>query len=319
MVRARYGVAGDPIEHSLSPLLFSIVIDHLENLKPKPEGIPEVKRKDIIPAKGIEDALAWGYAGAVPNPPDWNLTSAPLGRFRSNELIRRAIESSSGLPSLLPNGPKIPAAEHQMPIGSDEVWMSLTTPLKHQLNSAVMRSVDAGMEIISINTLCWDGDAWWCASTDGDGLVMVAQTFDIDIEKSVLGLIGGGGTARSIAEAWTRAGGSIHPIPGRRTLEDSKNWKLTSKEPDLVMDLDVEPGCESNNSDIMITYLPMEGDAEQRLERLMNKPIDGRWMLCAQHLIAWSRLWCPHVSDYLPSLGQLVTRLAHAEAMLDSM
>jgi len=319
MVRARYGVAGDPIEHSLSPLLHSIVVDHLRNLDTKPGVIPDIQRVEIIPATGVEDALAWGYAGAVPNPPDWQKTSAPLGRFRSNELIKRALEASRVLSSSLPEGPDIPVADHQMPIGSEEVWMSLTTPLKHQLNSAVMRSIDASMAITSVNTLCWDGDAWWCASTDGDGLVMVAKTFAIDIENTVLGIIGGGGTARSIAEAWSRAGGKVNPLGGRRPLEESEYWTLSSEGADLVMDLDVSPGEKSDDTDICATYQPMNGDFEERLERLMNKPIDGRWMLCAQHLIAWAKLWSPNHAKHLPSLGLLLTRLVHAEAMLDSM
>ena len=59
----------------------------------------------------------------------------------------------------------------------------------------------------------------------------------------------------------------------------------------------------------------MEGDVAQRVEEL-SKLIDGRWLLCAQHLAAWATLWAPGLVDFLPSVELLMTRLVYAEHTL---
>ena len=66
MGKVRHGVAGMPIEHSLSPVLTAIVHAHLS----RTEGIvlPGLKGVVVIPTDGVENALAWGYAGTLPSP-----------------------------------------------------------------------------------------------------------------------------------------------------------------------------------------------------------------------------------------------------------
>ena len=92
MVKVRYAVAGEPITHSLSPLLFALV--H-ESLRQHEEAkYSESRSVAVIPAAVIENALAWGYAGILPNAPDWQLVDSPLGKFRGNTLLDRAVTAA---------------------------------------------------------------------------------------------------------------------------------------------------------------------------------------------------------------------------------
>ena len=309
MAKVRHGVAGDPIVNSLSPIVASLVAAHLrDNDSTK---APELKGVAVIPTKGIENALAWGYAGAVPSPPDWGPVGSPLGKFRANTLLERAVAAAMEIEDSDPRLPNadLPQIEIDTPAtGLEEVWISITAPLKHQLSAAAVRCVDNAMSTRSVNSLRWDGLSWWAASTDGDGMLMVARAFGHDT-SGVLGIIGGGGTARSVAAAWSDAGGKINHIGGRRALNEEGPWTLCDDEPDLKINFD------DGGGDILAPYGIMEGDFDSRIEYLSTNA-DGRWLLCAQHLLAWSRLWSPQHSDSLPSLDLLMTRLVAAEVHL---
>mgnify|MGYP001424863325 FL=1 len=127
MAKVRHGVAGDPIGHSLSPVLTALVHSHLS----RTEGIelPGLKGVVIIPTEGVENALAWGYAGSLPSPPDWALVGSPLGKFRANTLLERAVTASMDIveaDSRLPNA-EFPETNYEtLPQGFEEVWLSLT-------------------------------------------------------------------------------------------------------------------------------------------------------------------------------------------------
>ena len=100
----RYGVCGHPISHSLSPLVMSLVHEHLLSQKIR---IPRTIEVAIVPAKKIENGLAWGYAGALPSLPDWDLVGSPLGKFRANTLLKRAAISATEIQSPEPSFPTI--------------------------------------------------------------------------------------------------------------------------------------------------------------------------------------------------------------------
>ena len=310
MADVRYGVAGDPIAHSLSPILASIVHSHLvanESVK----ETPDLKGVSIVPSNGIENALAWAYAGTLPTTPDWELVDSPLGKFRGNTLLQRAVDSAMEIErpdDRLPNC-NLPGEETKIPPrGHEEVWMSLTSPLKHQLSMAAVRYLGSAMESSSVNSLRWDGRSWWAATTDGDGVLMVAEAFGHQC-NGVLGIIGGGGTARSTAAAWCSRGGMINQVGGRRLLDEEGPWELCDEEPNILIDFENDDGL------ISIRYSPMDGDLEQRLQYL-SENADGRWLLCAQHLLSWARLWDPDNSENLPSLSLLLHRLVACEVHL---
>ena len=64
MGKVRHGVAGNPVSHSLSPVLTAIVHAHLA--RTSGVNLPGLKGVVVIPTDGVENALAWGYAGGFP-------------------------------------------------------------------------------------------------------------------------------------------------------------------------------------------------------------------------------------------------------------
>ncbi len=335
MADVYYGVAGKPVSHSISPLLTSIVAQHLE--QQEASGIKfEIKSLNLIEADSIQDALAWGYAKTIPEPVNWNYTNSPFGKFRNRALIQKALEITESIKeenknfidrSNTINRAKFPLDKPSKLPGkpfSEEIWINLTTPLKHQLTSQAVMDFNASSKIESVNVLRWDGHGWWSSNVDGCGVVRCAEYFGIDVKSgAVLCLIGGGSAARSTAYAWTKSGGKINSINGRRELKDGP-WSdsiVESKEFDLLVNFDNnEIPDELLGKGLVLSpnYKLMDGDAEERCIELLNQHYDGRWMLVAQHLECWRQLWTPQHIDILPSISLLMTKLVHAETVLAS-
>ena len=164
------------------------------------------------------------------------------------------------------------------------------------------------MEIRSVNTLRWDGLSWWAGSTDGPGMLLVAEVFGHKT-SGILGVTGGGGTARSVAAAWCKAGGKIKQMGGNRLLEEDGPWSFSKNEHDLTINF------EDDGGDLLVRYAPMDGDFDSRIDELSNVA-DGRWLLCAQHLMSWASLWAPEYADKLPSISLLMPRLVAVEVYL---
>ncbi len=311
----RYAVAGDPIEQSLSPLLFVLVSNHL--------GLEEVSSPDIVPASTIENALAWGYAGAVPVEIEWYHTSAPLGKFRSKTLIEKAIVQAQTIESVDASlhaihpfsspQPKIEGPNFKR-FDFEEIWMNLTTPLKHQLQSMAVSNLDCSDSIQSVNALRWDGQGWWCMSTDGIGMAAVLLHRGVGL-GSCVGMIGGGSAARSFAHAWTTLGGHLNFLGGRREIE-LDDVLFSNEKPICVVEFEEHELVELPQLRFKASY-----DLSIDLERIMqpdNHIYDGRWLLVAQHLEAWRTLWAPHLAQQLPSLEVLLARLIECEKVLRS-
>jgi hypothetical protein len=204
-----------------------------------------------------------------------------------------------------------------------EVWLNLTSPLKHQLSSEAVSTIDDSMGLQAVNALRWDGQAWWCAGVDGSGVVSVAQYHGVQVENgALLGIVGGGGAARATVDAWLKTGGTVRLYPGRRSLEIPLNFE--SDDSERPLDFAVDFDRDTTHEDIFETcrlrlnprYHIVGGDIESRIEHLLASPLDGRWMLVAQHLESWRRLWAPQYAAYLPSIGLLLTQLIHAETVL---
>ena len=302
----------------------AIVCDHL-GLNPNGKGLS----MELVAVESMTDALAWGYAGAIPSPVDWTYTQSVFGKFRTSALLSKAVEAAKSVtavhPSFLPvsgvDGPThTPTKTQGLPtrMFDTEIWLNLTAPLKHQLVSSAVMSVDDSMDTKSVNTLRWDGRGWWCGGFDGEGVVDALRHHGVVPEQHVLGLHGGGGGARSTASAWTKLGGSLTLLESRRPLEEG-GWSsnLCDDDADVVVDFDGR--AEENRSDVLClraTYGPMEGTADERIAVLDQRILDGRWLLVAQHLVCWRRLWSPERADELPSLGLLMTKLVEAETVL---
>jgi len=310
------------VQHSLSPLLMAIVCDHLGM-----DVNAKHLRMELVEVESMTDALAWGYAGAIPSPVEWTYTQSVFGKFRTSALLGKAVEAARQIkhvaPSLLPaegageHAPQTSRADG-LPtrMFDQEIWLNLTAPLKHQLVSSAVMSVDDSMETKSVNTLRWDGRGWWCGGFDGEGVVDVLRHHGVVPEKHVLGLHGGGGGARSTASAWAKSGGALTLLESRRALEEGV-WSsaLCERPADAVVDFD---GRSDDDQVLRLkaTYEPMNGTREERLAFLDGRLLDGRWLLVAQHLVCWRRLWSPERAEALPSLGLLMTKLVEAETVL---
>jgi len=335
MAEVYYGIAGNPVSHSISPLLVSIVAQHLEqNSRSKPQL--EIKSLNLIEANSIQDALAWGYAKTIPNPVNWDYTGAPFGKFRNRALIQKALETTGKVVledqdlTMIDSSIKVASfplsSKVKLPTKAfrEEIWLNLTTPLKHQLTSQAVVDFNESSLIESVNVLRWDGHGWWSSNVDGCGVVRCAEFFGLDVTSgAILAIVGGGGAARSTAHAWAKSGGKIKIISGRRTIDDGP-WSesiIESDSYDMMINFDSEE-LPKNYDDSAIIISPryelMEGTIEQRIQKLVNGTLDGRWMLVAQHLECWRQLWTPHCIDDLPSMALLMTKLIHAENVLAS-
>ena len=322
----RYAVGGSPIDHSLSPLLFNLVLSHLQaNDVLSPRMHQSVA---IIETKQIDELLGWAYIEHDLHQPIWQPARQRLKAFQSRlYAMALGIVHQESNPSLKPilESPKRTVKASKLPIrtSNNEVWLNLTAPLKHQLQSMAFTQIDESLDILSVNTLRYADHGWYCATTDGFGVVHVAHHFGIDVSnEAILGIHGGGGAARSIASAWMKIGGRVASLGGKRQLPATLvNFKhQTTTEFDLIIDtegtLDELP-----ESKLILhpNYTSMEGTLEQRFDRLsfQNHQIDGRWMLAAQHLESWRCLWTPSLAEHLPSLEQLMTWMTVFEHQLD--
>lgn len=326
MFGLRYAVGGDPIDHSLSPILFDLVLAHLQ----KKGHFPSLKVSSvaILEANHIDEVLGWAYIEHDKHQPIWRPANQKL-RSLQKHLKSKAMDvieleaDARFLPKLQPNARRIKNAPVPDQSSSNEVWINLTSPLKHQIQSMVFTPVDEALDIISVNALRYDGQGWYCATTDGEGVVHVASQFGIDAANgAILGVNGGGGAARSIASAWMKHGGRIVSIGGKRQLPATLVNTKQSDEVvfDLIIDTDgsleeVMPETVQLNP----AYSPLSGTIDERMEYLstVSDVIDGRWMLAAQHLESWRSLWTPHFSDHLPTLEQLLTWLVVVEYKLE--
>ena len=336
MGEVRYAIAADPVAHSLSPLLLGLVHARILDLVGAKELNLQLKGKHLVATSHIEDAFAWGYAGSVPEAPNWAYTNAPFGKFRTSGLLAKAIEAGmavedaddrfapvgEGAVSLASQSVRVDS-KIRLPTGflNKEIWMNLTSPLKHQLASNAVSAIDDSMVHQSVNALRWDGQGWWCAGLDGAGVVALAQHFGVSFEsKPILSLCGGGGAARSVASTWLAAGGRVHAATSRRLLPEELRSQCTASPKNAVFGVNFDAEIASAQAPFILNadYGPFEGDVESMLSSMCAPSLNGRWMLVAQHLSCWATLWAPHLRDILPSIDLLLTQLIHAEGLLST-
>lgn len=326
MFGLRYAVGGSPIDHSLSPVLFNLVLAHLRSQGCFPEL--DVSSVTILEADHIDEVLGWAYIEHDKHQPIWKPANQKLRSLQAY-LMSEAMDvieleaDARFLPRLRPTLRRIKNAPVPDRSSSNEVWINLTSPLKHQIQSMVFTPIDEALDILSVNALRYDGQGWYCATTDGEGVAHVASQFGIDAANgATLGVYGGGGAARSIASAWMKHGGRIVSIGGKRQLPASLVNTKQSDEVvcDLIIDTDgsSEQGI-AGTVQLNPVYSPLSGSIDERMEYLstISDVIDGRWMLAAQHLECWRSLWTPHISDQLPTLEQLLTWLVVVECKLE--
>ena len=340
-MQIRYAVAGMPIQHSLSPVLAVLTATHLKQAGLKVQ-LEEIK---LLESDEVTTPMAWAWVNKNRNQIGmhnrlYGDLDTPESHSRLHRIASEIMSEVKTADSInVPHGETLfHQAEERIKVrrGDHESWISLTSPLKHLLSPrSGVHSLDDSLENGSVNQLRWDGNNWYCAGTDGHGIVAIARHFGFDFESAgvetpLLCMVGGGGSARSCAAAWSNAGGIIWSMNGRRPLDRRGPWvqNLISGEdvvdyvgPRLFVDFDSKTGAsESHRFAVADLHLnPVYNSQEVGLVVEQNEvgfELDGRWLLAAQHLEAWARIFCPEEAHLLPGLGLTMTRLLAMESAL---
>ena len=339
-MQIRYAVAGKPIHHSLSPLLMSLVVSHLK----RQDVDLEISEMRLIESNDVNSPMAWAWVAKSPQ--QIEVSNRLYGDISAPSSLGNLIQSATEIVSTVfdADSEYTPYGETHVPMSTNprktvrsesESWISLTSPLKHLLTTrSGVHPLDKSLENGSVNQLRWNGEHWYCAGTDGRGLVAVARHFGFDFEVQddeapLLCMNGGGGAARSSAVAWSQAGGRIWSMGGRRALGNRGPWNGHLIEGDavvdhigmrLLIDFDLEPGSPlsipSATADLHVnsSYNVQGRNLLDSTES--GTSLDGRWLLASQHLCAWADLFEPEVHHLLPGLGLVMTWLSRLESAL---
>ncbi|MDP6844283.1 MAG: hypothetical protein QF722_01895 [Candidatus Thalassarchaeaceae archaeon] len=340
-MQIRYAVAGMPIQHSLSPVLAVLTATHL-----KQAGLEvQLEENCLLESDDVTSPMAWAWVNKKRNQievhnPLYGDPSTPTSHSRLHRLASLVMSNvKTADPAHVSHGETLfHRGEERIKTrrGESESWISLTSPLKHLLSTrSGVHSIDDSLENGAVNQLRWDGNNWYCAGTDGHGLVSIARHFGFDfeltgIEAPLLCMIGGGGSARSCAAAWSNAGGVIWSMDGRRPLDKRGPWVQNLISGDdvvgnigkrLFVDFDTKAGgSDSNRSTVADLYLSTSYNSQEVgfvVEQIESGfQLDGRWLLAAQHLEAWARFFSPEAAHLLPGLGLTMTRLLAMESAL---
>jgi len=191
--------------------------------------------------------------------------------------------------------------ENKINMLEGNIWISITTPLKHAIGTLIDNSQDSGVN--SINQIMRISDKIFGIDTDGDGFVNALRYFGISISGSKLKLKGGGSTARSIANSWSKEGGELIIIEGRRKLING-SWDksiIKDTESDFFLDLDENPGSlidkDSMQNKLSITYNKFSTENDFAIV-----------MLVAQQLKAWE-IFYKNEELNLPSIKIVLNEL----------
>ena len=305
----------------------------------------EIAEMHLLESTDLNGPMAWAWVSKSPtNVEISNRLYGDLSNPKSltklleiaDEVVSMNVQPGSELTPFGESFVKGPSESRKTVRGDTESWISITSPLKHMLSTrSGVHQIDSSLENGSVNQLRWNGSHWYCAGTDGRGLVAVATHFGFDfskqgIESPLLCMHGGGGAARSSAVAWAQNNGKIWSSGGRRALGNRGPWAGHLIEGDavvdhvgkrLLIDFDLNPGeplsTPSVSADLHLVSSYHSGSVEQLVAQTdTGTSLDGRWLLAAQHLCAWADLFAPSVIEELPGLGQTMTWLNQLESAL---
>ena len=185
-----------------------------------------------------------------------------------------------------------------------DVWLSCTAPLKHAPMERLGLEGPEGVN--AVNQLMRADGVWSGTSTDGTGFISACRHIGIEPSGQVLRMKGGGSAARAIAASWSSEGGLILPEEGRRSLV-SGPWDsavVEGVEAGVSVDLDAPPGGGES--------APLPAQRQVSISYGENARADdfAVVMVVSQHLEAWKSLFSPGSCDGLPSVGEILERLA---------
>ena len=281
MVGKMYVVAGSPIAHSFSPHLFSLV-QSFNNLK------FDSKNSDYTSfflETQILDATSFEKTNCMIKFSE-DLT---WHNFDHNDKI--GIEFF---------------AEFRINLGGEILTcVNLTSPLKHTSSLLNFENLDDSLSYESVNCLAISESNSYSISTDGLAVVWLALLSGLVIENSVLAISGGGGTARSAANAWISFGGKVNQISGNRTISIPDESR-TAETADFMLLIDSCEDFSSLKSEAVV--LQATYNSQQDIPNHLTN-LKGTHLLVAQHLLCWYLLWNNDSDFKIPTFSDLLANL----------
>ena len=186
---------------------------------------------------------------------------------------------------------------------SGNFWLSVTSPLKHLLYKKF--EIEDGNEIQAVNQITNIEGNFRGVNTDGLGFIEAIKYCGIEINDSVLKMKGGGSTARSIAYQWTKNGGKLIVVKGRRNLGMGP-WSgsiINCNEFDISINFDSMPGTNNNGDILSKEYTTISYNRDYYREDF------AIIMLVAQHLEAWKTLFLTENIGNIPSIDYILNKL----------
>ena len=115
----------------------------------------------ILEADHIDEVLGWAYIEHDKHQPIWKPANQKL-RSLQTHLTSEAMDvieleaDARFFPRLQPSARRTKIAQVPERSSSNEVWINLTSPLKHQIQSMVFTPIDEALDILSVNALRYD-------------------------------------------------------------------------------------------------------------------------------------------------------------------
>ena len=283
-----YAVAGDPISHSYSPVLYSLVNSYLSQ-----QGlIPHIAKSGFVKAANL----------------DW---INPIKSLDTNMNFQHT--KPVFVPSEHKDDVPIQTFEYigfTVPEKMD-FCLNLTSPLKHQTGQLNSKNLDKSQEHLSVNCLGISDGEIFTISTDGLGVAWIAMQNGIEIPKSTLGISGGGGTARSAMKSWIELGGRVKQVGGKRKLSVPEGSESKGKV-DFLLVVDSDFSYEELSENCAILY----ADYSSEFPEISGyKQINGLDLLIAQHLLCWYLLWGVSLGNRLPTFNSLKKNLERIKSL----
>ena len=282
MVGKMYVVAGEPIFHSYSPHLFTLI--HSYNDSKFSTSKPADRSYFFLETQALDANFS-------------NKTDSFV-KF-SDDLIWHNFNQKDKIEISIFNQYK------KNPKEDIHTYANLTSPLKHTTSEFKFENLDDSLTYSSVNCLAICENKTYSISTDGLAVVWLAMLAGLDIEESVLAISGGGGTARSAANAWINFGGKVNQISGHRTIPIPEENK-TKNSADFLLLIDECEDFKPLKSDAVV--LQASYNSEQQIpDNHMSLP--GINLLVAQHLLCWYLLWNNDSDFKIPTFSDLLSNL----------
>ena len=185
-----------------------------------------------------------------------------------------------------------------------ELWISCTSPLKNSVWKALGFEDEDGLQ--AVNQLVRKDGEWGVYNSDGRGFIMACRHIGLEPSGSILRIRGGGSTARSIAHSWSKEGGHIIPVRGRRALTRGP-WDVSNVDDSLEADISVDLDAEAGGGE----SFPLPAGRQVSISYGEDWKVGdfGVMMVVAQHLEAWRSLFVPEMSANLPTLSEVLAIL----------